>query len=199
MRAENRAVLSLVELAVAMMIMSAVLALTVTGMVHVLNPTAQTAAIGNTSTQLDMAFINLDQQVRYASAVWVPTQPDPAGNYEVLYEWTFDGSSNATCSQLEADYTDGYLRQRTWSATSPPVSAPGWHIWATNIVPNTPAGDPFSVPAQGYNKQQLTVTLTAASGMGQAHTTSQSSVTFTALDTTTAAAPTTTTCNATWT
>lgn len=189
---------TLVEMAVAMMLMSVVLVLTMTGMVHLLNPTLQTQAIGTTTSQLDLAFFNLDQQVHYASSIWAPYQ-GTGGNYDVLFEWTFNGQSNASCSQLQLSTTTGELLERTWPAASPPSSAPGWHIWATNLIVPSPATNPFSFPTTLYAKQELTVTLTAASGTGQAHRTEVSSMTFTALDTSSANAPNTTTCNASWT
>ncbi len=189
---------TLVEMAVAMMLMSVVLVLTITGMIHLLNPTLQTEAIGTTTSQLDLAFFNLDQQVHYASSIWAPYK-GTAGNYDVVFEWTFNGQSNASCSQLQMSPTTGQLLERTWPASSPPSTAPGWHIWATNLIVPSPAANPFSFPTTLYAKQELTVTLTAASGTGQAYRTEVSSMTFTALDTTSPDAPNTTTCSPSWT
>ncbi|HMK97392.1 MAG TPA: type II secretion system protein, partial [Acidimicrobiales bacterium] len=57
---------TLVEMGVAMLIMAIFLVLIVQSMVHLVNPTLQTEAIRDSSNQLDIAFLDLDGEVRYA-------------------------------------------------------------------------------------------------------------------------------------
>ena len=57
---------TIVEMAVSMLILSIFLVMFMTSMVHIFKPTLQTESMRDSSDQLDLAFLDLDSQVRYA-------------------------------------------------------------------------------------------------------------------------------------
>jgi len=197
---------TLVEMGVAMLIMAVFMVLIVQSMVHLVNPTLQTEAIRDSSNQLDIAFLDLDGEVRYASEIWQQYQGSPASddNWDVVFESTYNGAPTPTCTELRYNWSSGQLTQSSWALGTP--TTPTFKLLANDL---TTTSDPFNafdpVTTTGntnYQKEQLTVTLSAASGTGPAHETTSSSVTFTALN---SAGPTvtpwssSTACYAAWT
>lgn len=196
---------TLVELAVAMVIMTVFMALVVTGMIHVLNPSGQTAAFRDSSDQLDTAFLDLDSKVRYASEIWEPYEGQEGatldGNWDVLFASTFDGATEPSCTEIQYQPGTGELFQASWTEGS--ATTPGFKLLANDL---TGTADPFtpvntSTTNSDYDEQELQVTLKAAAGTASQRETSASQVTFTALNSTTNtfASATTGECWATWT
>ncbi len=186
-------------MAVAMLIMSIFLVMFMTSMIHLFNPTFQTESMRDASDQLDLAFLDLDSQVRYAYAVWQPYQGSPSTNddWDVEYESTFNGAIYPTCTELKYNYGSGELLTASWSEGS--TVTPSFKMLADDL---TGTSDPFQVVQNSsYSKVQLMVTLSATSGTGAATETTTSSVTFTALNSTSyqAAGSSDTQCTASWT
>lgn len=195
---------TLVEMAVAMFIMGIFMALVVTGMTHLINPTLQTEAIRDSSDQLDIAFLDMDSEVRYASEIWQPYEGETGanvldGNWDVLFASTFNGAAVATCNELRYNPQAGELLESSW--TEGATAAPGFKVIASDL---TGTGDPFTpvnVTGTVYSEQELQVTLTAVSGSGGATEETKSQVMFTALNSTTNAYVSPTPgegCEATW-
>jgi prepilin-type N-terminal cleavage/methylation domain-containing protein len=190
---------TLVEMAVAMLIMSIFLVMFMTSMVHLFNPTFQTEAMRDSSDQLDLAFLDLDSQVRYAYEIWQPYQGTPStdDDWDIEYESTFNGAIYPTCTELQYNYGSGELLSASWSEGS--TVAPSFKMLADDL---TGTSDPFQVVQNSsYSKVQLMVTLSATSGSGAAKETTTSYVTFTALNSTSyeAAGSSDTQCTASWT
>lgn len=185
---------TIVEMSVAMMIFAILMIMVMAGMTHVLNPTLQTEAIRDSSDQLNLAFLDLDSSVRYASELWEPAAGS-SSDWNVEYESTF--GSEPTCTELRYSYSLGELEAATWDQGS--TTTPGFKVLASDLTGN---GDPFTVVENAnYEKVQLEVTLSAISGSGASRETTSSSVTFTALDSTSnqAASSADTDCTASWT
>jgi prepilin-type N-terminal cleavage/methylation domain-containing protein len=176
---------TIVEMSVAMLIMAVVMSLVTTGMDHLINPTLQTESLRNASGQLNDAFLQLDSEVRYASAVWTPVT-GPANDFEVVFESTFEGSATPTCTQLRYSYVNGTLLQASWptgQAAEPPFKVIASGLATSATTPAEP--DPFVIVSNpNYQKVQLEVELSAIVGGSGAITTTSSSVTFTALNST---------------
>ncbi len=191
---------TLVEMGVSLLILSIFMAMIVSGMVHLVGPALQTGAIRDSSDQLDIAFLDLDSEVRYASAVWAPYAGNANDDWDIEFESTFSGAAEPTCTELKYNYATGQLLQASWSVGS--NVAPGFKVLATDL---TGSADPFDAPVQSasspYQKVQLMVTLSATSGSGPNMKTTKSSVTFTALNSTSSqvASNSDTDCTATWT
>jgi prepilin-type N-terminal cleavage/methylation domain-containing protein len=190
---------TIVEMAVSMLILSIFLVMFMTSMVHIFKPTLQTESMRDSSDQLDLAFLDLDSQVRYAYEIWQPYQGTPTtdDNWDIEYESTFNGAIYPTCTELQYNYNSGELLSASWTQGS--TVTPSFKILANDL---TGTGDPFQVVQNSSNsKVQLMVTLSATSGTGGGTETTSSSVTFTALNSTNyqAAATSNTQCTASWT
>jgi prepilin-type N-terminal cleavage/methylation domain-containing protein len=176
---------TLVEMGVAVLIMTIFMALVIAGLIHVLNPTVQTEAIRDSSGQLNIAFLEMDSEVRYASEIWSPYPGKNSGgvadgNWDVLFQSTFNGATEPTCTELQYDPTSGDLSQASW--TEGATSQPAFEVIAQGL---TGTSDPFTeVNATNSNfmEQELEVTLTAVSGSGNGVEKTTSQVTFTALN-----------------
>lgn len=172
--------LTLVEMSVAMLIMGILMTMVMSGIVHLTRTTQQVQAVRDASNQLDLAFLTLDGEVRYAYEIWSPYAGAPATDdtWDVEFESTYNGASNPTCTELQYNYSTGTLLQASWTSGS--VTTPPYKALATGL---TGTSDPFQIISNpSYEEVQLEVTLTAAAGTGSALETSSSSVTFTALN-----------------
>lgn len=182
-----------------MLIMGILLTMIVSTMVHLFTPTLQAEAIRDSSDQLDIAFMQLDSEVPYASQIWAPYQGQPSADddWDIEYESTFSGAQEPTCTELKYEWGTGQLMQASWSKGS--TTAPSFKMLAEGL---TGSSDPFQVIQNSSNeKVQLMVTLSAVSGTGTAKETTSSSVTFTALNSTSyqEASSSDADCTATWT
>lgn len=179
---------TLIELIVTMLILSIVMIVVLNSFTTIMTSQTRQASISNSQSQLALAFIALDQEVRYSTGI---TTPDQSGSdYYVEFQyWT--PTNTAECAELQYAPGAGTLDQRLWpvpaAGTSP--SPGGWRVLASGL---TTAGQPFALVQQvagaAYDTkmQQLRIDLTAtadAGGTGQAS--SQSDVTFTAVDSST--------------
>jgi prepilin-type N-terminal cleavage/methylation domain-containing protein len=188
---------TLVELSVAMLIFAIFMVMVISAMVHLVNPTVQTESIRDSSDQLDIAFLDLDSEVRYAYDIWAPYQGTAGNDWDIEYESTFNGAAEPTCSELRYNYSSGQLLQASWSEGA--TTTPSFKMLAEDL---TGSSDPFQViQNSSYEKVQLMVTLSAASGNGAGKETTSSSVTFTALNSTSYEEATSadTQCTASWT
>lgn len=175
---------TLIETAVGMVVMSIFLALFTGSVVAMFGSSNHSQAVAHTAQQIDNAFTKLDRQVRYASYVGEPGQdPNDAGNWYV--EFQDSNTTPATCYQLRVDQTSQALQQRSWSGSGTPGP---WQQFATGVLngAGTGAAAPFAVTAATgtVTSAQLTVHLVTGEGSGSDGSQSQSSMTFTALNST---------------
>ena len=180
-----------------MLIMSVFMVMIISAMIHIVNPTIQTENMRDASDQLDLAFLDLDSEVRYAYDIWAPYAGSNGNDWDIEYESTFNGAVEPTCSELHYNYKSGKLFQASWSEGA--TTAPSFKMLVNDL---TGSSDPFQViQNSSYEKVQLTVTLSAASGSGVGKETSSSSMTFTALNSTSYEEATSadTQCTASWT
>jgi hypothetical protein len=149
---------------------------------------SQVQNTSNASSQVTLAFMTLDDEVRYAADINL--QGQYSSNYYVEFEsdWTQNTTpAESTCTGLEYDNSTGQLLQRSWLINASPPT--GWQVLASGLQTSI-STDPFTVLAPGvtgYDQGspfQLSVTLSALSGAGSSKGTAQSSFTITALDTT---------------
>jgi type II secretory pathway pseudopilin PulG len=175
---------TMVELVMAMGIMSICGAIFVGSMVALNRSTAKAQSATNAATQSNQAFLVLDKMVRYTAVVTTPGK-GVSGDWYVELRDTTAGSE--TCIQLRLDSSNQQLRKRTWPAATPAaVTAftPLASGFTNGAVAAGSADQPFVVPSPGptTNHQQLTVTLVATAGNPPSVTTSRSSFTLTAVN-----------------
>ncbi|NJC74193.1 type II secretion system protein [Planosporangium thailandense] len=178
-RAGGEAGVTLLEIVVAMSIMSLVMAAFTTGVVAMYRAANRTEAIATAESQITIAFERLDKEIRYASAI---SKPDRVGSSYVVEYLTTTGVGR--CGELRLD-PSGNLRLRAWDQGATPPAWTTAPVLASNLRTDK---QPFQ-PADNANFQRLEVTLDAAGGSGAARSTAHTDVTFTALNSQPAARP----------
>jgi prepilin-type N-terminal cleavage/methylation domain-containing protein len=171
--------MSLIEVLVGMSIMAAFMAIFTSGMVGMFDSANKSESVNNAQTQLNLAFIRLDKEVRYAAAISTPGQKGT--DWYVEFLTTNQGSDKATCTQLRLNAALRKLERRTWLQKAGPDTATTWAPLASEVA----STEPFtSTPADGtFNFQRLRLRLAAAAGAGKSATATETDVTFTALNT----------------
>lgn len=177
---------SLVELMVGMMLMAIFLSMFTGAVVMMYSAMNKSQAVNLTSSQLNVAFSNLDNTVRYATAISPPGLGASGEWYEELRTTT---TGAEVCTQLRVDIPTQQLQRRTWTVVNGVGSTPSaWVPISSGIsnggAPSGPTSQPFylnpTLPNSQY--QQLTVNLVAPAGSGTSLTNSVSSFTLTALN-----------------
>jgi Tfp pilus assembly protein FimT len=176
---------TLMELMVGLTIMTIFMGMFTGAAVMMYSSTSKAETIGETASQLSIAFSRLDTSVRYASAINTPAGPDGAGNWYV--EWNGLSRTGASqCTQLQFDVTDRQLKQRVWGSTT--TTEPSFVPLASEVqlagdVGSNPDHHPFRlITGAGLPHQQLAIYLVAQAMSRAGPTTSVSDVTFTAFN-----------------
>jgi len=175
---------TMIETAVGMVVMSVFLVLFTGSVVSMFGSSNHSQAVAHSAQEIDNAFTKLDKQLRYAAYVGEPGQdPNDGNNWYV--EFQDANTSPATCYQLRVDQGTDTLQQRTWSGSGTPS---GWQQLATGVLNGGGSGAsaPFAVTAATnvVTSAELTVHLITGEGTGSNAAQSQSSMTFTALNST---------------
>ena len=177
---------TLIELMVGMTIMSIFLAM-FTGAILMMNGAMnKSQAVNLSSSQLNIAFTNLDNLVRYAAFISTP-KVGTSGDWYVELRVTTTGTE--VCNQLRVDIASQQLQRRTWTVANAVASAPGpWVPIASGISNGGAAAGPttqpfYLVPPTGNAAlQQLTINLIAPAGPASSVTNSMATFTFTAVN-----------------
>jgi prepilin-type N-terminal cleavage/methylation domain-containing protein len=167
---------SMIELSVALVIMSLMMAMFMTSVVQMYRGANKTDSIATAQSQISIAFQRLDRDIRYAEGISTPSTGAP---WYAEYVTTYTGT--AICTQLWLDTTAGQLKHRTWTQGGSYA-----RILGVPLASGVSATQPFTVylPDATYNVQRLRVRLTATSGSGATASTQNVDVTFTAMNTT---------------
>ncbi len=168
---------TLIEVVTAMSIMSILMVIFTGGILEVYRFANRSEAAAAASTQLNIAFMRLDKEVRYASGI---STPGTVG-VDHYVEYLITNTGTPVCVELRLDVADRQLQRRTWVQGSPPGSLTAW----TPLTSGVSGDQPFTTrPADAtFSYQRLTVTLTADAGSGSTARATEGSVTFTALNT----------------
>jgi prepilin-type N-terminal cleavage/methylation domain-containing protein len=209
--------MTMMELLVGMSIMSIFMAVSTSAIVGMFSSTGKIQTLQHSASQLNIAFNQLDKQVRYATVIYRPTGPAtvPAtSDWSVAFET--DNPSSTTCTQLKiravaAGSGQLQLVERTWNVT---VNSDGsltqtaisnWSQLAVGISltdQNQASVTPFAVSTPtGGTVQQLRLRLVDMDGTSQSLTKSFTEIGFSALNSATASSAyptgsTSTTCTA---
>jgi prepilin-type N-terminal cleavage/methylation domain-containing protein len=179
---------TLLELMVALTVMSIFLTMFTTAIVQVFRSTNLNEATWTAQTQLSIAFLRLDKQIRYASAI--STEGTVTGDPYIEYLTT--GTGTPICTELRLDQTAAQLQLRTWTQGSLPTMTP-WLPLVSDVqvspdpVPpvTPPLPKPFAMlPADAtFNFQRMWLVLVATSGGADTQATRTINITFAALNT----------------
>jgi type II secretory pathway component PulJ len=181
---------SLVEVVVAMTIMTICGAIFTGAVVTLHSVTNQAQAVTNSATQTNQAYQALDKTVRYAAAVTTPGLGAGVGTARYWYVELRDTTSGAeVCTQLRLNTSSQQLQRRTWNA-SDLTTLTSWIPIAAALTNGSASAGSIDQPfvlvtsAPTANHQQLRFTLIAAAGPSSRTTTSRTSVAITALNST---------------
>jgi hypothetical protein len=179
---------SLIELMVGMTLMLVFMGL-FTGAVVMMNAAMNKAqAVNLSASQLNVAFLDLDNTVRYAAFISTPGV-GTSGDWYVELRVTNTGAE--VCTQLRVDVVSQQLQRRNWTVVNAVASTPGPWVPISSGISNGSAASgattqPFYLMPALANRvfQQLRINLISPSGSGSSLTNSTSSFTFTALNST---------------
>lgn len=178
--------LSLMELVVGLTIMTIFMTIFTGATIMMYNASSKAQAMGDTASQLSIAFNRLDKSVRYAAAIAPPGKS--GGTWYVEWQTTYTGTP--VCTQLRLNTAAAQLQQRTWSldTNGDPAELSGWQPLASGLTLTDPStGQPvrpftFTASSAALPYEQLSFHLIAAATARTGVTTSVSDVTFTAFN-----------------
>ncbi len=183
--------LTLIDVLTSMAIMTVVMALFTSGIVQMYRMANGTDAKSVAQTQVSVALLRLDRDVRYASAISrTGTTPGVSSNATVDYlvreTKTVSGSPTVVPNCKRVRVLGTRLQQMVWPLAMTDVTKLGtmypWTTLATGIT--SPAPFTYLAPTAEVSYQRLTVALRATSGTGSSAVHKTSTVTYTALNTT---------------
>jgi prepilin-type N-terminal cleavage/methylation domain-containing protein len=180
---------TLIEVMVAMGLMSVITVLAtsaITEIYHSVNETDNTAAA---QTQVTTAFARLDQEVRYARSISTPA----VVNGDNYVEYLLSVNNVDTCVELRLRTSTNQLQRRQWTKNVDPPAPTAWTTLADVVTSGVPFTTllPDKVGITGFRFQRLRLTVSAVLGGGSGGgttttggTTRKTDVTFTALNAT---------------
>jgi len=182
--------LTLIELVVSMSVMMAAMAIVTTGFVQIYRTTQYTDAATGADQELVLTFQRLDREIRYAHAIGPPATDGTSGDPYIRYRIKVAGL--ATCVELRLQQSSAQLRRRSWPEDDP-TQATSEVPLASGIQTSTePSGlasgmtvAPFTLLAAdaAINYERLRITLASVPVGAATAASRQSTVTFTAQNT----------------
>jgi prepilin-type N-terminal cleavage/methylation domain-containing protein len=171
---------SLIEVVVSMSVMAVFMAIMTTGIVQVYRVVNSDEAVSIAQSQINIAFLRLDREIRYASDM--STEGQVGADWYVEYLTTYTGTP--ICTELRLHVANAQLQRRSWTQGGTPPST--WTIFASGVSDSRPFT--FSAADATFNYPRLALSLTASSGAGSTAAAKEINVTFTAMNTTSSSA-----------
>ena len=168
---------TLIELVVALSLTGTVLALFTGAVVQMHDTANRTESIGSAQSQLHIALQRLDKEVRYASDI------TPAGSVGgAWYVELLATAGTPVCIELRLE--GGRLQRRTWVENEFAGTRTPWLPLASGVRA-AGTGVPFTVvpPDANVGFERLRFRLAVDSGAGATAASSETDITFTALNT----------------
>lgn len=157
---------SIVELVIAMLIFSVVLAAYFGALISMVNTTSRAKSSVDASDAMRAAYNAMERQARFATSINRPVQ-GVSGAWYVEFESTMlPNNMPSMCYQWRLDPATKVMSYRTWSEDGVTVTA--WHGVAWKVE-SIGGGSPFSFTAATPTvvAQTLTVSLQAKSSSGE--------------------------------
>lgn len=146
---------TLVELVVAMTIMSIFGMMFVRAVVQMYRVTDRTSAAASAQSQVNVAFTRLDTQLRYAAGI---STPGPGIGADPYVEYLTTNTGTEICGELRLRSSVSQLQWRRWTRGGTPG---GWMVVASNVT----SGTPFTLTGSGSGTANQTLTLSLTSAM----------------------------------
>lgn len=181
---------SLIEVMMAMVCTSILLTLVTSAIIQIYHSVNSVDAVSAAQSQIDTAFSRLDREVRYARGI---SDPAAVGG-DAYVEYLLSVDSVDTCVELRVHTATGELQRRTWTKNVTPLKPSGWQTLASSVTATKPFTVTGATQALTAQYQTLTVDVTSVTGGGNGLSTTsgragsqrETTVTFTALNATTA-------------
>jgi hypothetical protein len=176
-RADRDTGTTLIDVVISTTLMSFCMAMFTTGILQMYRFANKNETISTAQSQLHIAFIRLEKELRYAAGI---SDPGLVG-LNPYVEYLTTNSGNPVCAELRLSVGNQQLQRRTWTHGAAVVAPTAW----IPLVSGVTTAAPFTVLAADatYNFQRLQVRLVSSSGAGGTATSTQIDVTFTALNT----------------
>ncbi|UQX89544.1 hypothetical protein M6D93_05925 [Jatrophihabitans telluris] len=178
---------SMLEVVVGMALMSIFMAMFTGAILLMTKSTSKAESMTNVSTQTNNAFLKLDKIVRYAADISTPGQSGGSGAWYVEISTTNTGPQ--LCTQFRIDLATNQLQQRSWTVLSTGAATPMNPAWiplagqVTNGDAAAGSTQPFQLSTgSGAVYEQLTVRLQTTDGSANTTSTNNSTVTFSAVN-----------------
>ena len=176
---DNESGMSLLEVTVTMSIMAVFMVIFTAGMSALFNSVGKDESLNDAQGQLNLAFLRLEKEVRYASAV---SQPDRVGG-DWYVEFLTTNSGTPRCTELRLTAA-GKLERRSWTQGAAVNSGESWAPLASGLSADTPFTMLPADPTSNFQRLRLWVQATSGNPGGTGSgTTTETDVTFTALNT----------------
>lgn len=156
---------TLIEMIVAMAVMSVAAVAFTAGITQAHRVTNAVETRTDAGQQLSVAFRRLDREVAYAYAI---SEPGRVGG-DWYVEYLTRSGSTSTCVELRLNTTARQLQQRTWAKASSPAPS-GWLPLASEIIALRRGGvtvQPFTLltPDEVVNYPRLQVAIAGRTGV----------------------------------
>jgi hypothetical protein len=160
--------------------MSIFMGMMTTGIVEVYRVINTNDAINTAQDQINIAYLKLDREIRYASDL--STEGQVGADWYIEYLTTYTGTS--VCTELRLHVANRQLQKRSWTqgGTVPTT----WLVLASAVTATKPFT--FHSADATFNYPRLSLNLTATAGTGGTAAGKQMNITFTALNTTSSSA-----------
>ena len=175
LRTDDRG-LTLIEMIVSIVILSVVMILFTGGMLQIYRNVNKTESMSTVQTQLNVAYLRLDKEIRYASSI--STQDAEGSDY--YFRYLISNTGTQTCVELKLDGTAKTLLRRTWTHTTGTPAPSPWLPLASNVTATSPF---LTTDAAGSQlTPRVQVSIRAWSGASNDATSRASNAVFTALN-----------------
>jgi hypothetical protein len=147
-RTGDEAGATMAEVMVSVAIMSFVMAMFTTAIIQMMHSANRMQQMSGAQSDLNVAFLRLDKEIRYASAI----SKEGVVNGDPYIEYLATNTNSRVCSELRLH--NRQLQWRTWVQPAPPtvpsatnVTPSPWHPIASNVVATPAALVPTPYPS----------------------------------------------------
>jgi len=169
--------LTLIEVVVAMTVLSIFMAMFTSGMLQMYRTVNKNESQSTAQSEINALFLRLDREVRYAAGI----SDAGAVGADQYVEYLITNTGTPTCVELRLSAVDGQIQRRTWLHDQTPTRPTGWVPLASAVT----AATPFErvAPTDTYQFQRLRLRMSVSSGGADTATAKETDITFTALNT----------------
>jgi prepilin-type N-terminal cleavage/methylation domain-containing protein len=188
---------TLIEMLISLMIMAVMMTMFTTGVLQMYRAANKTESLSSAQSELNTVFLRLDKIVRYA--VWISDTRQVGQRYDIRMRTTNDtgqhcyafmvtggDNSRLLVTDWDPDVSAEIPRAAAYDSV-PTAGSPEQTIWVVlaNDVDAPAGGAPFErIPADAVqNFDRLQLTLVASVGSANSSTKTDTSISFTALNT----------------